>query len=139
VRGARIIVIDSLNGYINAMPEERSLLVQLHELLSFLGHRGVTTILVMAQHGVPGVNISSPIDSSYLADSVVLFRLFETAGKLRKAISVLKKRSGPHEETIREMWFARDGIHLSEPLTQFYGVLSGFPKSAEADAGSPGR
>ncbi len=137
--GARVIVVDSLNGYINAMPEEQSLLVQLHELLSFLGHRGVTTILVMAQHGVPGVNISSPIDSSYLADSVVLFRLFETAGKLRKAISVLKKRSGSHEETIREMWFASDGIHLSEPLTQFQGVLTGFPRSSEADAGSSGR
>lgn len=123
----RLIVIDSLNGYINAMLEERFLLLQLHELLAYLAQRGVTTILVMTQHGAPGDAVSSPLNASYLADSVVLFRQFEIEGRVRKAISVLKKRSGPHEETIREMWFDGEGIHLSEPLSQFRGVLSGFP------------
>jgi circadian clock protein KaiC len=131
-RSARLIVIDSLNGYFNAMPDERSVTMQLHELLSYLGHRGVTTILVMAQHGVPGVSLSAPIDSSYLADSVVLFRHFETEGKLRKAISVLKKRTGFHEESIREMSFDAQGIHLSQPLAQFRGVFSGFPSLSPA-------
>ena len=133
-RAARVIVIDSLNGYFNSMPEERFLLVQLHELLAYLGHRGVTTMLVMAQHGLLGNSVHSPVDSSYLADSVILLRYFEAAGKVRKAISVMKKRSGRHEETIREMWFDSDGIHLSEPLTQFRGVLTGLPTPAGPDA-----
>lgn len=132
--GARMVVIDSLNGYINAMPEERFLLVQLHELLTYLGHRGVTTMLVLAQHGLLGGAISAPIDSSYLADSVILLRYFEDAGTVRKAISVLKKRSGPHEETIRAMWFDSNGIHLSGPLTHFRGVLSGAPSPAAPNA-----
>jgi circadian clock protein KaiC len=130
VRGARVVVIDSLNGYLNAMPDEQFLLVQLHELLTYLGRKGVTTFLVMAQHGLVGNVVSSPVDSSYLADSVVLLRYFEDAGKVRKAISVVKKRSGWHEETIRELWFDGAGIHLSEPLTRFRGVLSGHPSEA---------
>ena len=91
---ARVVVIDSLNGYMNAMPEEQFLTAQLHELLTYLGRRGVTTLMVVAQHGMMGANMQSPIDTSYLADSVVLLRYFEYAGKVKKAISVVKKRSG---------------------------------------------
>ena len=132
-RDARVVVIDSLNGYSNAMPEEHFLTTQLHEMLTYLGQRGVTTMMVVAQHGLLGNAIQAPVDSSYLADSVVLLRYFEDAGKVRKAISVVKKRSGRHEETIREMWFDMDGIHLGEPLSQFRGVLSGVASPAEVD------
>jgi circadian clock protein KaiC len=124
---ARVIVIDSLNGYMNSMPEERFLTAQLHELLTYLGRRGVTTILVVAQHGLMGTNMQSPVDTSYLADSVVLFRYFEYAGQVKKAISVVKKRSGAHEESIRELRFDKTGIHLGEPMTQFHGILTGVP------------
>jgi len=127
VENTRIVVIDSLNGYVNSMPEEHFLTAQLHELLSYLNQRGVATMMVVAQHGLLGSGIQAPIDTSYLADSVVLLRFFEADGKVRKAISVMKKRSGHHEDTIREMWFDRDGIHLSAPLTQFRGVLTGVP------------
>src|SRR6202020_2542640 len=98
---------------------------------------GVTTLMVVAQHGLMGVTMQSPIDTSYLADSVVLLRYFEYAGKVKKAISVVKKRSGPHEESIRELQFSEHGIHLSEPLTQFRGILTGVPvelKAAKDDA-----
>ena len=91
---ARVVVIDSLNGYMNAMPEEKLLTAQLHELLTYLGRQGVTTLMVVAQHGLVGANMQTPIDTSYLADSVVLLRYFEYAGKVKKAISVVKKRSG---------------------------------------------
>jgi circadian clock protein KaiC len=124
---ARVVVIDSLNGYMNAMPEERFLTAQLHELLTYLGRKGVTTLLVVAQHGMVGTNMQSPVDTSYLADSVVLLRYFEYAGKVKKAISVVKKRSGAHEQSIRELQFDEKGIHLSEPLTQFRGILTGVP------------
>ena len=124
---ARVIVIDSLNGYMNAMPEERFLTAQLHELLMYLSHQGVTTLMVVAQHGMLGTTMQSPIDTSYLADSVVLLRYFEYAGKVKKAISVVKKRSGTHEESIRELRFDEKGIHLSEPLTGFRGILTGVP------------
>lgn len=124
---ARVVVIDSLNGYINAMPEERFLTAQLHELLTYLARQGVTTLMVVAQHGIMGSGMFSPVDTSYLADSVILLRYFENRGKLKKAISVLKKRSGPHEESIRELRFDSHGIHLSEPLTQFQGILTGVP------------
>jgi circadian clock protein KaiC len=125
--GARVLVIDSLNGYMNAMPEERFLTAQLHELLTYLGRRGVTTIMVVAQHGMFGSNMHSPVDTSYLADSVVLFRYFEYGGKVKKAISVIKKRSGAHEESIRELVFNGEGIHLSAPLENFHGILTGVP------------
>jgi circadian clock protein KaiC len=124
---ARVVVIDSLNGYLNAMPEEQFLTVQLHELLSYLGRRGVTTFMVVAQHGIVGTGVQSPVDTSYLADSVVVLRFFEYGGRVRKAISVVKKRSGPHEESIRELRFDAQGIHLSEPLVQFRGILTGLP------------
>jgi circadian clock protein KaiC len=130
---ASVIVIDSLNGYINAMPEERYLTAQLHELLSYLGRQGVTTLMVVAQHGIVGGPMKSPVDTSYLADSVVLLRYFEYGGKVKKAISVVKKRSGVHEETIRELRFDSGGIHLSEPLTRFRGILTGVPLEIKAD------
>ncbi len=125
--GAKVVVIDSLNGYMNSMPEEQFLTPQLHELLTYLGRRGVTTLMMVAQHGMLGSNMQSPVDASYLADSVVLLRYFEYAGKVKKAISVVKKRSGAHEESIREMYFDEKGIHLSEPLTQLRGILTGVP------------
>jgi circadian clock protein KaiC len=128
VDGAKVVVIDSLNGYLNAMPDERFLTTQLHELLSYLGHKGVTTLMVVAQHGIMGTGMQSPVDASYLADSVILLRFFENEGRVKKAISVLKKRSGPHEESIRELRLDKDGIHLSEPLIQFQGILTGIPR-----------
>ncbi len=123
---ARVVVIDSLNGYLNAMSGENFLTSQLHELLSYLGNKGATTFLVVAQHGIfasPG----SQIEVSYLADSVVLLRFFEHAGTVKKAISVQKKRTGAHEESIRQMRFDERGVHLSEPLLQLRGVLTGVP------------
>ncbi len=132
---ARVVVIDSLNGYLHAMPEEQFLTAQLHELLTYLGRKGVTTLMVIAQHGLVGTTMTSPVDTSYLADSVVLLRYFEYAGKVKKAISVVKKRSGPHEESIRELRFDDSGIHLSEPLSRFRGVLTGIPVELPAEAG----
>jgi circadian clock protein KaiC len=125
--GARVIVIDSLNGYLNTMPNNNFLTSQLHELLSFLNLQGVATFLIVAQSGILGSGMSSPVDASYLADSVVLLRYFEHAGAVKKAISVLKKRTGGHEGTIRELTFNRAGIHLSEPLMMLRGVLTGLP------------
>lgn len=126
--GARMVVIDSLNGYLNAMPEERLLALQLHELLSYLGHLGLTSIMVMAQHGVTG-QLVAPVDVSYIADTVVLLRFFETDGKVRKAISVVKKRSGAHEDTIREYGLgAPYGVRIGPPLAGFRGVLTGAPE-----------
>lgn len=123
----RLLVIDSLNGFLSAMPGEELLTVQLHELLSFLNQRGVVTILVMAQYGILGAAIDSPVDVSYLADTVVLLRFFEAAGKVRKAISVVKKRSGWHEDTVRELKVGPGRISVGDPLHQFQGVLSGVP------------
>ena len=134
---ARVVVIDSLNGYMNAMPEEQFLTAQLHELLTYLGRKGVTTLMVVAQHGMMGTNMQSPVDTSYLADSVVLLRYFEYAGKVKKAISVVKKRSGAHEESIRELRFDEHGIHLSEPLTQFRGILTGVPVELKSAGNDP--
>jgi circadian clock protein KaiC len=125
--GARLVIIDSLNGYLQAMPDERFLTAQMHELLTFLNQQGVVTILVMAQHGFLG-SMSSPVDVSYLADTVVLLRYFEAAGAIRRAISVVKKRTGRHEDTIREMRLsAPRGVEVGEPLTAFRGVLTGVP------------
>ena len=121
-----MVVIDSLNGYLNAMPEERFLTAQLHELLTYLGHKGVVTFLVVAQHGLVG-HMESPIDTTYLADTVILFRYFEAMGEVRQAISVLKKRSGKHERTIRELSLGDKGITIGQPLKDFQGVLSGTP------------
>jgi circadian clock protein KaiC len=125
---ARVIIIDSLNGYLNAMPEERALALQLHELLSMLAQRGVTSFMVLAQHGILGAGMQSPVDISYLADTVIMLRYFEAEGSVRKAVSVLKKRSGPHEHTIREYSMgAPDGISVGRPLGEFRGILTGVP------------
>jgi circadian clock protein KaiC len=124
--GLRFVVIDSLNGYLNAMPQESFLVLQLHELLGFLGRKGVVTILVVAQHGLVGT-MASPIDVTYLADTVLLLRHFEAGGTLHRAISVMKKRTGGHESSIRELHFSRDGVTAGEPLRQFRGVLTGVP------------
>jgi circadian clock protein KaiC len=124
--GARIVVIDSMNGYIGAMPEERFLAAHLHELLAYLAEKGVTTLLTLAQHGFFGGDESS-INISYIADTVLLFRYFEVAGEIKQALSVVKKRTGSHERTIREMRFGPEGVHLGEPLRNYQGVLSGVP------------
>jgi circadian clock protein KaiC len=124
---ARVVIIDSLNGYLNAMPQDDFLTAQLHEVLSYLNNKGATTFLVVAQSGMLGANMSSQIDASYLADSVVLLRYFEHHGSVKKAISVMKKRTGGHEESIRQLIFSSKGIHLSEPLLQLRGVLTGVP------------
>ena len=129
---ARVVIIDSLNGYLNAMPQNNYLTSQLHELLSYLNNQGVATFLVVAQSGMMGTNLVSPVDASYLADSVVMLRYFEHAGKVKQAISVLKKRTGAHEESIREMWFDSRGIHLTEPLLLLRGVFTGVPVEVEA-------
>src|SRR5262249_10888395 len=124
--GARVVVIDSLNGYLQAMPEERFLVAQLHELLAYLGHSGVVTLLIVAQHGLLG-NMQAPIDTTYLADTVILYRFFEAMGAVGKAIAVVKRRSGKHERTIRELRLDSGGVTLGAPLTDFQGVLSGTP------------
>ena len=132
--GARVVVIDSLNGYLNAMPEDRFLTAQLHELLAYLNSRGVATFMVAAQSGAFAA-LRSPIDASYLADAVVILRMFEHDGRVKKAISVLKKRSGWHETSIRELWFDGAGVHVGEPLTQFRGILTGLPVELDGDGG----
>jgi circadian clock protein KaiC len=125
--GARLVVIDSLNGYLQAMPEERFQTAQLHELLTYLGQQGVVTLLVVAQHGLLGNSMAGPVNASYLADTVILLRYFEAQGELRRAISVVKKRTGGHEKTLRELRLDRSGLLIGEPLGEFQGVLTGTP------------
>ena len=127
-RESKLLVIDSLNGFLNAMPGEKFLAMQLHELLGYLGQKGVRTIITMAQHGFVGANIDTPVDVSYLADTVLLFRYFEGAGELKQALSVIKKRSGEHERTIRELVMKDGVIQVGKVLTEFEGVLTGSPK-----------
>ena len=124
---AAIVVIDSLNGYMNAMPDERFLTVQLHELLSYLGQMNVATMLIAAQQGLIGSQMNSPVDATYLADAAILVRYFEAGGQVRQAISVIKKRGGEHERSIREFRLESGGIRVGEPLTRFRGVLTGVP------------
>jgi circadian clock protein KaiC len=125
--GTRVVVIDSLNGYLNAMPNERFLMVQMHELLSYLATKGVVTILTMAQHGLVGASMHSPVDVSYLADTLIMLRFFEFAGAVKRAISVIKHRKGAHEDTIREFRLSAGGIRIGAPLHHFRGVLTGVP------------
>ena len=124
--GARVVIIDSLNGYMNAMPEERFIVLQMHELLSTLNQLGVITILVLAQHGLMGP-MQTPLDISYLSDAVLMLRYFEAEGRVRRAISVVKKRSGAHEDAIREFRLTAEGVKVGPPLTEFQGILSGVP------------
>ena len=123
---AQTVVIDSINGYQSAMPEEQALVLHMHELLQYLNRQSVTTFLTVAQHGLVG-DMRAPVDVTYLADTVILLRYFEAAGRVRRAISVIKKRTGTHEDTIREFNIGKAGIILGEPLTQFQGVLRGVP------------
>ncbi len=125
--GVRLVVIDSLNGYLNAMIEERMVIVQLHELLTYLGQRSVLTMLTMAQHGLVGDGLHPPLDVSYLADTVVLIRYFEDQGAVRQALSVVKKRIGPHERSIRELRLGA-GVEVGEVLRDFEGVMTGAPR-----------
>lgn len=132
-RQVQHVVIDSLNGFLNAMPGERLLTVQLHEMLSYMNQMGVTTMMTNVQHGFLGSMVTQA-DLSYLADTIILLRFFEAAGEVRQAISVMKKRTGPHERTIREMQLTRGGMSVSEPLKDFRGVLTGVPTYDGDDA-----
>lgn len=125
--GARVVVIDSLNGYISSMPEERFLTLQMHELLTYLNQKGVVTLLVIAQHGLMASPMLAPVDVSYLADTVVMLRYFESEGAVHRALSVVKKRTGAHEKTIRELQITSEGIKVGIPLKHFHGVLTGMP------------
>jgi circadian clock protein KaiC len=126
--GVKMVVIDSINGYLQSMPEERLLPTQVHELLSFLASRGVTSILTLVQRGIFGNPVEEAADVSYLADNVILLRYFEVSGTVRQAVSVVKKRSGNHERTIRECRVDRGGLQVGEPLHEFQGVLTGVPR-----------
>jgi circadian clock protein KaiC len=123
----RMVVLDSLNGYLQSMPGEKFLAVHLHELLAYLGNRGVLTLMVLAQAGNMGTSLQSAVDVSYLADNILLLRYFESQGEVRQAISIIKRRSGDHEHTIRELKLGPGKIHIGKPLTEFQGVLTGTP------------
>jgi circadian clock protein KaiC len=122
-----LVVIDSINGYLQSMPEERLLPIQVHELLSFLSNNGVTCIMTLVQHGIFGNPVDEAAEVSYLADTVILMRYFEVQGSVRQAVSVVKKRSGNHERTIRECKVGQGGLTVGEPLKDFQGVLTGVP------------
>lgn len=124
----RVLVIDSMNGLLNAMPHEQYLALQLHELFSYLGQQGIASIITLAQAGIIGTTMRSPVDVSYLADTILLFRYFERAGQIRQALSVIKKRSGSHERTIRELFMDNGILRVGDPLSEFEGVLTGVPK-----------
>ena len=123
-RGVRIVVIDSLNAYLQAMTGDKHLLLQMHELLTYLNQRGIVTVLILGLHGVLG-DVRTDIDLSYLSDAIVLFRFFEARGSLLKAVSVVKSRTSAHELTIREFRLGADGIEVGQALTDFEGVLTG--------------
>jgi circadian clock protein KaiC len=123
---ARLVVIDSLNSYFTTMPEEQALLLQMHELLKYRDSRGVTTLLILAQHGLVG-EVRAPFDLSFLSDTIVLLRFFEAGGEVRKAISVVKKRSSMHEFSIREYQLSSEGVRVGPVLLEFQGVLTGTP------------
>ncbi len=124
--GAQIVVIDSLTGYMNAMVEEQHLVLQMHEILTYLNQKGVVTMLLLAAHGLVG-QMNAPVDLTYLSDSIMLLRFFESDGRVRRALSVMKKRTGRHEDTIREFRIGPSGIAVGDPLYQFRGVLTGMP------------
>jgi len=127
-KGGAFVVIDSLNGYLNGMPSERFLLIHIHELLSYLGQKGVVTLLTVAQHGMLGTSTYTPVDVSFLADTVILLRFFEAAGMVRQAISVVKRRRGAHERTLRELKIGPTGMQVGDVLQEFEGVLTGIPR-----------
>jgi circadian clock protein KaiC len=126
-----VVILDSLNGFLQALPGEQFLSVQLHELLAFLNYQGVVTLLVLAQTGILGDRVHEPVNLSYLTDTIRLVRYFETEGRIRQALSVVKKRGSAHERTIRELQLGSERIEVSEPLTTFRGVLTGVPTVRE--------
>jgi circadian clock protein KaiC len=134
-RGVKTVIIDSINGYFSAMPQEHFLSAHLHELLTYLNQQGVMTLLIVSQHGVLGPTMIAPVDISYLADSVVLLRFFESEGAVRQAISIVKKRSGPHERTIREFFLGPKGVRVGKALSEFRGILTGNLLSTGAERG----
>jgi len=125
-KGMGNVVIDSLNGYQAAMPQEKALILHIHELLQYLNRQGANTFLTVAQHGLVG-DMKTPVDVTYLADTVILLRYFEALGSVRRAVSVIKKRTGHHEDTIREFHFSPEGLEVGAPVSQFQGVLKGVP------------
>jgi circadian clock protein KaiC len=125
--GTRIVVLDTLNGYLQGASQEQMVILHLRELLSFLARQGVVTLLTMTQHGILGAEMAAPVDMSFLADNVFLLRFFEAGGRVRKALTMVKRRTGPHETSIRELRVETGALRLSEPLTEFSGVLSGVP------------
>ena len=131
---AKTVVIDSINGYQASMPEESALVLHMHELLQYLNRQGANTFLTVAQHGLVG-DMKSPVDVTYLADTVILLRYFEAAGRVRRAVSVIKKRTGRHEETIREFKIDKAGLTVGEPLSGFQGILRGVPTMIGESAG----
>lgn len=133
-RDCRLIVLDSLNGYLSSMPQEKQLMLQMHELLSYLNQSGVATFFINPQNGLVGSMTTGNLNVSYMADAVIMFRFFEAAGRIRKAISVIKNRSGAHEDSIRELRVDSQGLRLSEPLTDFSGILTGNPQYVGAHA-----
>lgn len=126
LRGAKIVVVDSLTGYLNAMPEEQYLVLQMHEISTYLNQKGVTTLLILANHGLVG-QMTASVDLTYLSDTVVLLRYFEAFGRIRRAVSVVKKRVGSHEDAIREFTLSKDGLTVGDALTNFSGILTGVP------------
>jgi circadian clock protein KaiC len=132
--GTRVVGIDSLNGYMDSIPDEQYLAMHLRELLTYLNHRGVATFAILGQHGIVGDAARPGLDVSYLADNVLLLRYFEALGEISQAISVFKKRSGPHERTIREFALGAGGIRVGEPLQQFQGILTGLPRTVDPGA-----
>jgi circadian clock protein KaiC len=125
-KNTRVVVIDSLNGFLMAMPGEHDLSLHLHELLAFLNQKGVVTFIIYTQHGLVG-SMLTEVDVSYLADTVMLLRYFETEGRLRQVLSIVKQRVGPHERTLRELTMGKDGVVIGEQLSSFQGVLTGVP------------
>jgi circadian clock protein KaiC len=132
-QGARTVLIDSINGYLHAIPQSDAPLARMHELLSYLNERGVSTLIVLAQHGIVGTAMTTPLDVSYLADTVLVLRFFEAQGRVRRAISVVKMRTRVHEQTIRELQLGPGRLHIGGALTEFEGVLTGVPRYVGGD------
>ena len=124
--GAKVVVIDSLNAYLQAMPNEQFLILQMHEMLTYLGQKGIVSLLILGLHGITG-DVRSDVDLSYLSDTIVQLRYFEAHGEVRQAISVIKTRTARHERTIREFQIGSNGLLVGEPLREFQGVLTGVP------------
>jgi circadian clock protein KaiC len=124
--GSSLVTLDSLNAYLHSMPGEQFLLLQMHEILTYLGRRGTKTLLILGQHGLLG-DMRTDVDLSYLSDNMLLFRFFEAEGEIRSALAVVKSRTSAHERTIRELRLSADGFEVGQALTDFEGILGGLP------------